>query len=1060
MKVNLQFAWLIILSLCLFNVENTLVYGQCLEDQKALLLQWKQNITFSTTAASTLTSWDFNTDCCSSWDGIKCDKDGHVISIDFSNKSITSGVENTSSLSELGFLKSLNLSFNDFSSTIPSGLDRLVNLTHLNLSTSGFEGQIPIEISRMKRLVSLDLSTLYAVSSNPLKLEKPDLKTLVKNLSELRELYLDGVNVSMNGKEWCQSLSSALPNLEVLSLSSCSLSGPFDSSLLNLKSLSGLALNQNNITAEVPGFFGNFSKLSFLRIGGSELIGKFPEKIFQLPLLRSLDVSTNPNLQGSLPEFPESGSLENLVLSNTNFTGKLPVSIGNLRFLSKLELPNCGFSGSIPASMSNLTRLQYLDLSSNNFTGTLPSFGSSENLTLVNLAHNQLAGSISTSEWSGNLKFVSLNLRNNLFNGTIPSTLFTLPSLQMLDLSQNRFTGPLSEFHNGSSLLLDTLDLSENMLEGSFPLSFFNLTSLKMLSLAWNNFSDTLRLDRLQNLRNLSNLDLSGSKLSIESSGTNSALFPQVGTLKLGSCNLKTFPGFLRNQSTLSHLDLSNNQIGGKMPNWIGQIGKGSLLHLNLSFNFLEDPDQPLPKVLFNSSLAVVDLHSNLLQGPLLPILPLSATFLDYSKNNITSIIPTDIGSYLKFAIFFSLSRNSLSGKIPLSMCNATFLKVLDLSNNSLSGPIPTCLGSISTLTVLNLRSNKFNGTMPETFHQECSLRTLDLNNNTLEGKLSTALSNCLMLEVLDVGNNQMSDRFPCWLGKLSHLRVLILRFNKFRGSIPPEEKNLPMLQIIDVSSNDFNGNLPSQIFLRLKGMMTDEEEAQSNYKYQILRFGFLELNRLYYQDAVTVTSKGLQMELVKILTIFTSLDMSNNNFTGEIPDAIGNLTSLYVLNLSGNALTGSIPRSLGNLKQLESLDLSTNNLSGQIPSQLADLSFLSVLNLSFNNFVGRIPQGRQFQTFNGNVFEGNKGLCGSPLSITCENVTKSAPLHPTSDPTCKFSLFKNCAGGDGCNWQLVSVALGYGTGVGIAFCVVTFCGSWNRLCVAISKKILKDRRR
>ncbi|KAF9597993.1 hypothetical protein IFM89_023478, partial [Coptis chinensis] len=600
MKVNPQFAWLIILSLCLFNVENTLVYGQCLEDQKALLLQWKQNITFSATAASSLTSWDLNTDCCSSWDGIKCDKDGHVISIDFSNKSITSGVENTSSLSELGFLKSLNLSSNNFNSTIPSGLDRLVNLTHLNLSNSGFAGQAPIEISRMKRLVSLDLSTLFA-GSNPLKLEKPDLKTLVKNLSELRELYLDGVNVSMNGKEWCQSLSSALPNLEVLSLSSCSLSGPFDSSLLNLKSLSGLALGQNNITADVPEFFGNFSKLSFLRIGGSGLIGKFPEKIFLLPLLRSLDVSTNPNLQGSLPEFPESGSLENLILSDTNFTGKLPVSIGNLRFLSTLELPNCGFSGSIPASMSNLTRLQYLDLSSNNFTGTLPSFGSSENLTLVNLAHNQLTGSISTSEWSRHLKFVSLNLRNNLFYGTIPSNLFTLPSLQMLDLSQNRFTGPLSEFHNGSSLLLDTLDLSENMLEGSFPLSFFNLTSLKMLSLASNNFSDTLRLDRLQNLRNLSNLDLSGSKLSIDSSGTNSALFPQVGTLKLGSCNLRTFPGFLRNQSTLGYLDLSNNQIGGKMPNWIGQIGEGGLFHLNLSFNFLEDPDQPLPKLLFNS---------------------------------------------------------------------------------------------------------------------------------------------------------------------------------------------------------------------------------------------------------------------------------------------------------------------------------------------------------------------------------------------------------------------------------------------------------------------------
>ncbi|RVW13687.1 Receptor like protein 42 [Vitis vinifera] len=95
------------------------------------------------------------------------------------------------------------------------------------------------------------------------------------------------------------------------------------------------------------------------------------------------------------------------------------------------------------------------------------------------------------------------------------------------------------------------------------------------------------------------------------------------------------------------------------------------------------------------------------------------------------------------------------------------------------------------------------------------------------------------------------------------------------------------------------------------------------------------------------------EVELVKkVLTLYTSIDLSCNNFHGDIPEVMGNFTSLYVLNLSHNGFTGHIPSSIGNLRQLESLDLSRNRLSGEIPTQLANLNFLSVLNLSFNQLV------------------------------------------------------------------------------------------------------------
>ena len=82
----------------------------------------------------------------------------------------------------------------------------------------------------------------------------------------------------------------------------------------------------------------------------------------------------------------------------------------------------------------------------------------------------------------------------------------------------------------------------------------------------------------------------------------------------------------------------------------------------------------------------------------------------------------------------------------------------------------------------------------------------------------------------------------------------------------------------------------------------------------------------------ITVTSKGLDIELAKILIIVTLIDVSCNYLNGSIPEELGEFESLYFLNLLHNAFTSQIPPSLGNLTQLESLDLSSNNLTGEIP--------------------------------------------------------------------------------------------------------------------------------
>jgi Leucine-rich repeat (LRR) protein len=372
----------------------------------------------------------------------------------------------------------------------------------------------------------------------------------------------------------------------------------------------------------------------------------------------------------------------------------------------------------------------------------------------------------------------------------------------------------------------------------------FELRGLERLSLSSNNFSGSLQLDMIQQLGNLSKMSLSHNNLLIEYTGHGSSLssFPQIITLSLASNKLKTFPDFLRNQSKLRDLDLSDNQIIGEIPNWIWKLP--NLYTLNLSYNYLVTLDLPLLNI---SSLSVLDLHSNQLQGQLLAVPPY-ATYLDFSMNNFSFIIPVDIGNSLTYAYFFSFSSNKLHGSIPGSICSATSLLVLDLSNNFLSGTIPECLIEMSetrevisgmedlTLGVLNLRSNN----LSDVFRSNCALRTLDLNESQLEGKLPKSLTKCKKLEVLDIGNNYIKDTFPCYLKNKIMLRVLVLRSNEFYGpvSCPGPNATWPKLQIIDLASNNFTGRLPTKYFSNWRAMVADVNNAQSeliHHKFEAL---------------------------------------------------------------------------------------------------------------------------------------------------------------------------------------------------------------------------------
>ncbi|BFG29776.1 hypothetical protein CerSpe_160500 [Prunus speciosa] len=914
----------------------------CHPNDSFALLQFKNSFYSSRTIF-----WEKGKDCCE-WRGVTCGKvTGHVIGLNLGLSGLQGNIHSNCSLFFLRHLERLDLSDNDFrGSPISSKFGGFESLTYLDLSFSNFNGPVPPEISHLSNLVSLNLSLPNV------RLDTLSFNRIVKNLTNLRELNLYTVDMSL----------------------------------------------------VVPDSFKNLSSsLSTLRLSRCNLQGKFPESIFRRPNLRLLYLGYNRNLTGYFPKSNWSSPLETLRLSYTRISVDWHHLTRNFKSLRDLSLRNCSFVGPYPALPGNLTQIMQLDLSHNGFGGQIPwSLLKLERLTNLDLSGNNYVGQFpevdrnSTSisslyDFSEKQQVVpiprhltELDLYENLLNGTIPSWLGSLPSLEVLSVASNQLSGDIIEFQSSHSLT--RLDFSDNKLHGLIPRSIFELEKVTELDLSSNNLSGIVEFEKFSKLQSLSYLNLSSNHLSLSFHHLSNNTWPQFSILALSSCNISEFPYFLRASQNLETLDLSHNKIQGEVPKWLSDVAKDSLRQLDLSYNFFTG----VVRQFRWKNLRYLNLGSNSLQGEL-PIPPPST-------------------------IFFFISNNQLTGEMPPTICSLSRLQILDLSNNKLSGKIHQCLGNFSqSLSVLDLRKNKFDGMIPMTFSKGNVLRNLGLDGNQLEGPLPPSLLTCRDLEVLDVGNNKIHDTFPNWLESLPKLQVLILRSNKFHGAIGNPKSNFPFqkLRIMDLSHNLFSGLLPTKYFENLAAMINSQEHE---LKY---------MGEGYYHDTVVVTIKGFEIEMVKIQTFFTSIDFSNNGFIGEISNVIGKLKSLKGLNFSNNELTGTIPPSFGELSNLEWLDLSSNGLVGEILGQLTKLTSLSKFNVSENQLVGSIPHGKQFDTFENDSYSGNTGLCGLPLSKTC-----GAHQSPPSS----FGQEGDLEHGNGFDWKVV--LMGYVSGVVIGISV------------------------
>ncbi|BFG29794.1 hypothetical protein CerSpe_160680 [Prunus speciosa] len=102
---------------------------------------------------------------------------------------------------------------------------------------------------------------------------------------------------------------------------------------------------------------------------------------------------------------------------------------------------------------------------------------------------------------------------------------------------------------------------------------------------------------------------------------------------------------------------------------------------------------------------------------------------------------------------------------------------------------------------------------------------------------------------------------------------------------------------------------------------------------------------------------------------------------------------------------------------------LRKHRLVGEIPRELADLPWLAKLNLSENRLVGSIPNGKQFDTFENDSYNGSLGFCGLPVSRTC--------VYPL--PSSSFQQEDDLEDVNGFHWKVVWMGYGIGMVIGIS---------------------------
>ncbi|XP_074284132.1 receptor-like protein EIX2 [Silene latifolia] len=526
--------------------------------------------------------------------------------------------------------------------------------------------------------------------------------------------------------------------------------------------------------------------------------------------------------------------------------------------------------------------------------------------------------------------------------------------------------------------------VNSQCLEGKVSPSLGELKHLEHLNLRNNDFRGEIP-HQLGNLSKLTTLDLYSSYAS-----TSLPYFAYAGG-----------PGqisWISRLTLLRYLDLSYANLSA-ITNWVTIVNNlPSLRVLRMDWCLLPTKiPSPISYINSSTNLHTISLsHNNFNESSILrwlfnfPKITNQLVYLDLSWNVFDVPIPSEFEKF-QFLSYLSLSRNAFQGSVLKIISNLCDLEQLDLSFNNFTDELSNVIDSLNNcnknrLITLNLQMNGFWGAVPGSIGEFSMLESLYVNSNSLEGTLTHVhFLNLLHLRELDLSDNpklviniyenwippfqldviglrscKLGPRFPKWLQVQKNFSYFDVSISGISGSTPVSFWNSlsSNLQYLNMSNNQFYGILPN-----LPNISNAFEiDLSSNLFEGVVPSGFEQTSYLYLNSNRFSSCSNI---LCPIESFSRKLDLSNNLFSGELPDCWMNFRQLKNLHLENNQLSGHIPNSIGTLLNLQTLHLYNNSFSGPFPAVFESCTSLMILNLGYNLFSGSIPP------WIGNAFDG-----------------------------------------------------------------------------------------
>jgi Leucine-rich repeat (LRR) protein len=540
---------------------------------------------------------------------------------------------------------------------------------------------------------------------------------------------------------------------------------------------------------------------------------------------------------------------------------------------------------------------------------------------------------------------VSLSLPSFGLTGDLPDSLGVLTKLTVLSLESNNIHRSLPQ-SIGNIQGLRRLSLDRNLISGSVSANILNLTLLSNISISSNfitNLSPRIDLPQAKVfLASLNHLtgdlpDFSSSSamvvLDLSANMFDGTLLESYGflvgltSLALNSNYLRgPIPEALYSLSNLLYLELDFNHFNGSLSSSIANLS--ALSSLDFSNNLMSGS---VPTELGQlTDLTYVSLDENHMVGNLPWQIGLltNLQLLSFADNYFSGPVPTEYG-FLKLKLsYVDLQRNLLTSTIPTELGTLSDLMYLYLFYNNLSGQLPTELGRLSSCVSIELFRNSLTGQIPSELYLLTRLEELQLGNCFLDGIIASGVGNLSSLSILELAFNFFTKSLPAELGDAVQINQFICIYNEFSGVVPSQISGLRDLQVLQIANNRFSGSLSSTVFASMANLSSVYLSA--NFFSGNLPDQFGEVSTIHYYDA------------------------SGNLFTGKISDVFFQLANVQDLNLEFNMLTAPIPTE-NEFVKLESLILNNNYISQTIPSTLTKLRRLKALLFQDNVLSGSI---------------------------------------------------------------------------------------------------------